>query len=122
LIGTGILVAPLSLAFLYVHTVWAASAVYFFLYQATNGTWSGAGYAYQGESFPTRIRGTAVGFLSAVQIVGFVVGTVLWTVLSATSTPDFLWLVVAVILPLGLWATVFLRKIPPGQELEQISQ
>ena len=96
--------------------------VYFFLYQATNGTWSGAGYAYQGESFPTRIRGTAVGFLSAVQIVGFVVGTVLWTVLSATSTPDFLWLVVAVILPLGLWATFFLRKIAPGQELEQISQ
>lgn len=122
LIGTGILVAPLSLAFLYVHSVWAVSAVYFFLYQATNGTWSGAGYAYQGESFPTRIRGTAVGFLSAVQIVGFVVGTLLWTVLSATSTPDVLWLVVAVILPLGLWATFFLRNIPPGQELEQISQ
>jgi MFS family permease len=122
LIGTGILVAPLSLAFLYVHAIWAVSLVYFFLYQATNGTWSGAGYAYQGESFPTRIRGTAVGFLSAVQIVGFLVGTMLWTVLSTTSTPNFLWLVVAVILPLGLWATFFLRKIPPGQELEQISQ
>ena len=63
-----------------------------------------------------------MGFLSAVQIVGFVVGTVLWTLFSATSTPDFLWLVVAVILPLGLWGTLFLRKIPPGQELEQISQ
>jgi MFS family permease len=122
LIGTGILVAPLSLAFLYVHAIWAVSAVYFFLYQATNGTWSGAGYAYQGESFPTRIRGTAVGFLSAVQIVGFVLGTMLWTVFSAISTPDFLWLVVAVVLPLGLWATCFLRKIPPGRELEEISQ
>ena len=122
LIGTGILVAPLSLTFLYVHAIWAVSLVYFFLYQTTNGTWSGAGYAYQGESFPTRIRGTAVGFLSAVQILGFLVGTMLWTVLSATSKPDFLWLVVAVILPLGLWATIFLRKIPPGQELEQISQ
>ena len=122
LIGTGILVAPLSLAFLYVHAIWAVSVVYFFLYQATNGTWSGAGYAYQGESFPTRIRGTAVGFLSAVQIVGFLVGTTLWTVLSAASKPDSLWLVVAVILPLGLWATLLLRKIPPGQELEQISQ
>ncbi len=122
LIGTGILIAPLSLAFLYVHVIWAVSVVYFFLYQATNGTWSGAGYAYQGESFPTRIRGTAVGFLSAVQIVGFLVGTMLWTVFSTTSKPDFLWLVIAVILPLGLWATVFLREIPPGQELEQISQ
>lgn len=122
LIGTGILVAPLSLTFLYVHAVWAVSVVYFFLYQATNGTWSGAGYAYQGESFPTRIRGTAVGFLSAVQIVGFVLGTMLWTVFSATSKQEFLWLVVAVILPLGLWATFFLREIPPGQELEQISQ
>lgn len=122
LIGTGVLVAPLSLAFLYVHAIWAVSLVYFFLYQATNGTWSGAGYAYQGESFPTRIRGTAVGFLSAVQIVGFLVGTILWTLLSANSRPDVLWLVVAVILPLGLWATIFLRKIPPGRELEQISQ
>src|SRR3569833_1309779 len=115
LIGTGILVAPLSLAFLYVHAFWAVSAVYFFLYQATNGTWSGAGYAYQGESFPTRIRGTAVGFLSAVQIVGFLVGTMLWTLLSATSTPDILWLVVAVILPLGLWATFSCERSRPAR-------
>jgi len=122
IIVSGVLVAPLSVAFLLAQQRWLVVVVYFLLFQATNGTWSGAGYAYQGESFPTRIRGTAVGFLSAVQIIGFLVGTMLWTLLSATSTPDVLWLVVAVILPLGLWATLFLRKIPPGQELEKISQ
>ncbi len=29
---------------------------YILLYQASNGTWSGVGYAYWAESFPTRIR------------------------------------------------------------------
>src|SRR5262249_55782244 len=40
------------------------------LYQFTNGTWSGAGYAYQAESFPTRVRGAAVGFLGAMMAGG----------------------------------------------------
>jgi MFS family permease len=119
---TGIFVAPLSLAFLLVQQQWLVVVIYFLLYQATNGTWSGAGYAYQGESFPTRVRGTAVGFLSAMQIVGFVVGTLLWTVLSATVSADMTLLVLAVAISLGLWMTVFLRYIPPRLELEAISQ
>ena len=61
IIVTGILVAPLTVLFLYVQDHVAVVLVYFLLYQATNGTWSGAGYAYQGESFPTRVRGTAGG-------------------------------------------------------------
>lgn len=119
---TGILVAPLALAFLYVQQTWAVVAIYFLLYQATNGTWSGAGYAYQGESFPTRVRGTAVGFLAAMQIVGFLAGTLLWTALSEATTPQNTWLGVAVLLALGMWVTLLLRPIPPGQELEAISQ
>jgi hypothetical protein len=63
-----------------------------------------------------------VGFLSAMQIVGFVVGTLLWTVLSATVSADMTWLVLAVAISLGLWMTVFLRYIPPRLELEAISQ
>jgi len=121
IIASGILVSPLALAFLYVQSGWLVGIVYFLLYQVTNGTWSGAGYAYQGESFPTRIRGTAVGFLSAMQIVGFLVGTLAWSALSATTTPQNTWLVVAVILALGQWTTVFLRRIPPGSELEAIA-
>jgi hypothetical protein len=57
-----------------------------------------------------------------MQIVGFVVGTLLWTVLSATVSADMTWLVLAVAISLGLWMTVFLRYIPPRLELEAISQ
>jgi len=121
IIATGALVAPLGLLFLWVQSTTAVVIVYFLLYQATNGTWSGAGYAYQGESFPTRVRGTAVGFLSAMQIVGFVVGTLLWTLLSETASPDMTWFVLAVVVALGLWVTLLLRRIPPKQELEAIS-
>jgi len=119
---TGATVAPLSLLFLLAQQQWLVVVTYFLLYQATNGTWSGAGYAYQGESFPTRVRGTAVGFLSAMQIVGFVVGTLLWTALSATVSADVTWLVLAVAVSIGLWLTAFLRYIPPKLELEAISR
>ena len=122
IIVTGALVAPLSLLFLVVHQHWLVVLVYFLLYQATNGTWSGAGYAYQGESFPTRVRGSAIGFLSAMQVLGFVVGTILWTLLSDTVSSNMTWLVLAVAVSVGLWTTVLLRSIPPQQELEAISQ
>jgi hypothetical protein len=94
--------------------------VYFLIYQATNGTWSGAGYAYQAESFPTRIRGTAIGFLGAMLTGGFIIGSALWTILSSVTIPTVTWLVVAVGLALGQWLTLLLRKIPPGRELEAI--
>ncbi len=122
IIVSGVLVAPLSLMFLVVEQTWLVVVVYFLLYQATNGTWSGAGYAYQGESFPTRIRGTAVGFLSAVQVLGFVVGSILWTVLAGFGKPVLTWLVIATGVSLGMWTTLMLRRIPPGLELEAISQ
>jgi MFS family permease len=122
IIVSGVLVAPLSLAFLLVEQRWLVVVVYFFLFQATNGTWSGAGYAYQGESFPTRIRGTAVGFLSAIQVIGFVIGSILWTILAGFGRPVLTWLVIATGVSLGMWTTLMLRKIPPGQELEAITE
>jgi MFS family permease len=122
IIVSGVLVAPLSLMFLVVEQTWLVVVVYFLLYQATNGTWSGAGYAYQGESFPTRIRGTAVGFLSAVQVLGFVIGSILWTVLAEFGKPVLTWLVIATGVSLGMWTSLMLRRIPPGLELEAISQ
>jgi MFS family permease len=122
MIVSGVLVAPLSLIFLAVQQKWVVVPVYFLLYQATNGTWSGAGYAYQGESFPTRLRGTAVGFLSAVQVLGFVIGSILWTILAGFGKPVLTWLIVATGVSLGMWTTLMLRKIPPGQELEVITQ
>jgi MFS family permease len=122
IIVSGVLVAPLSLIFLLVQQTWLVVVVYFLLYQATNGTWSGAGYAYQGESFPTRIRGTAVGFLSAVQVLGFVIGSILWTVLAGFGKPMLTWLVIATGVSLGMWTTLMLRRIPPGLELEAITR
>ncbi|HZB84789.1 MAG TPA: MFS transporter, partial [Rubrobacteraceae bacterium] len=121
LIGTGLLVAPLNLVFLFVQDFTLIAIVYFLIYQVTNGTWSGAGYAYQAESFPTRMRGTAVGFLGAMFAGGLLIGSAVWTLLITVTTPTVTWLVVAVGLALGQWMTLLLRRIPPGQELEAIS-
>jgi MFS family permease len=118
---SGILIAPLNLLFLYLHNFTAVCVVYFLIYQATNGTWSGAGYAYQGESFPTRVRGTAVGFLSAMQVLGFLLGTLLWTTLIGATTPTATWWIIAIGFALGIWTTLLLKRIPPGQELERIA-
>ena len=121
LIGTGLLVAPLNLVFLFVDQYALVAIVYFLIYQVTNGTWSGAGYAYQAESFPTRVRGTAVGFLGAMFAGGLLLGSALWTALVTFTTPTVAWLVIAVGLALGQWLTLALRRIPPGQELEEIA-
>ncbi|WP_215747828.1 MULTISPECIES: MFS transporter [Gluconobacter] len=114
------LVAPLSLIFLYAQAYWLIVLDYFFLYQITNGVWSAAGYAYQSESFPTRIRGTAVGFLAAMLVLGFVSGSVLWTAVAGQHNPTLTWVVVAVLGSLGMLVTALLRPISPGQELEAI--
>lgn len=121
LIGTALLVPPLNLLFLVVNQYALLVVIYFCIYQVTNGTWSGAGYAYQAESFPTRIRGTAVGFLGAIFAGGLLLGATLWTILTTITTPTITWLIIAVGLAFGQWLTISLRKIPPGQELEQIS-
>jgi len=121
LIGTALLVPPLNLVFLLVQHHAALVAIYFLIYQVTNGTWSGAGYAYQAESFPTRVRGTAVGFLGAIFAAGILLGAGLWTLLMTVSTPTVAWLVVAVGAAFGQWLTIWLRDIPPGMELERIA-
>jgi len=121
MIASGILIAPLNFVFLYLDNFTAVCIIYFLIYQATNGTWSGAGYAYQGESFPTRVRGTAVGFLSAMQVFGFLIGTLLWTFLIGVTTPTITWWIIAIGFALGIWTTLLLKRIPPGQELERIA-
>lgn len=121
LVGSGILVGPLNLLFMFLHNPIAVSIVYFAIYQVTNGTWSGAGYAYMAECFPTRVRGTAVGWLGAVMALGFVLGTLIWTTLISVSTPEVTWLVVAVAIGFGEWLAIMLPHIEPGQRLESIS-
>jgi MFS family permease len=121
LIVTALLVPPLNLLFLFAHDHTVLVVLYFLIYQVTNGTWSGAGYAYQAESFPTRVRGTAIGFLGAMFAAGLLIGASLWTLLMSVSTPTVTWLVIAVGAALGQWLTIFLRRIPPGMKLEEIA-
>jgi MFS family permease len=121
LVWTGVLTGPLNLLFLFLHDPVAVAITYFCIYQVTNGTWSGAGYAYWAECFPTRVRGTAIGILSAVISAGFIVGSLLWTVLIGGTSPEMTWLVVAVLFGFGQWTAFLLPKIAPGQTLEAIA-
>jgi MFS family permease len=122
LVVTGMLVGPLNLALLLTTNQVAVAIIYFLAFQATNGTWSGAGYAYQAESFPTRVRGTAVGWMSSMFVGGLMIGSLLWTVLISTTSGTVTWLVVGVVIGFaqGL-STLLLPDIRPGQELEAIA-
>jgi MFS family permease len=80
-----------------------------------------AGYAYWAECFPTRVRGTAIGWLGAMFTAGLIIGTALWTILIGLTTPAVTWLIVAVMLGFGEWTALLLPKIEPGQTLEAIA-
>ncbi len=121
LVWSGIVTGPLNLIFMFMHGTIGVVIVYFLIYQATNGTWSGAGYAYWAECFPTRVRGTAIGWLGAMFTAGLIIGTLLWTVLISVTTPAVVWLIIAVVLGFGEWTALLLPKIEPGQTLEAVA-
>jgi MFS family permease len=121
LVWTGLATGPLNLLFMFVHQHVSVWVVYFLIYQVTNGAWSGAGYAYWAESFPTRVRGTAIGWLGAMCALGLILGTLLWTILISMTSPAVTWFVVAVVLAFGQWTTLLLPRIKPGQELEAVA-
>ncbi len=103
------------------HIGWLVAILYFLMFQTTNGTWSGTGYAYWAESFPTRVRGTACGWLAAMFSLGNIVGTGVWTLLIGRAGNVITWIVLAVAVSAVQCAmTLTLRRIPPGQELETI--
>jgi MFS family permease len=121
LIVTGLLTGPLNLVLLLVHQHLAVAVIYFIAYQATNGTWSGAGYAYWAECFPTRVRGTAIGWLGSMFTGGLLLGSLLWTGLVSVTSATVTWLVVAVILAFAQGLSTFLLPtVPPGRELEEL--
>jgi MFS family permease len=121
LVWTGLATGPLNLLFMFVHQPVSVWIVYFLIYQLTNGAWSGAGYAYWAESFPTRVRGTAIGWLGAMCALGLILGTLLWTILISMTSPAVTWFVIAVVLGFGQWTTLLLPRIKPGQELEAVA-
>ncbi len=121
LVVSGLVTGPLNLLLLLTHDKAATAIVYFFVYQATNGTWSGAGYAYWAEVFPTRVRGTCVGWLGAMMAGGLIIGSLLWTGLIDLSGGSVTWLVVAVGVGFAQgFSTLLLPHVEPGMELEQV--
>jgi len=118
LFWTAVCVPVSTLAFMWIHSLVWSALVYFFVYQATNGTWSGAGYTYIAESFPTRLRGTGVGFLDAVMVSGYVLGAAIWTGLIHHVSPELVWGIIAVALSCGQLAIWFARDIDPKESLQ----
>jgi MFS family permease len=121
LVISGMLTAPLNLVFMFIHGHTVVFILYFVIYQVTNGTWSGAGYAYWGESFPTRVRGTAIGFLGSIFTGGLLLGSLIWTLLISVTSATVTWIIIAVVISLGQWIALALPNIKPGTELEEIA-
>lgn len=95
--------------------------LYIFLYQVSNGTWSGVGYAYWAESFPTRVRGTAIGWLGAMFALGLIIGSGVWTLLISHQGAVTFIIVGGGFAVLQGIASLFLPNIPPGEELEEVA-
>ena len=124
LIGSAILTPIFAILFiLNVKDVLIASIIYFFIYQVTNGTWSGVGYTYWAESFPTRVRGTVIGFLTGWFNFSNFAGSLIYTVLVVLfiHSPILIWIILGVIMSAGQLSAFALRNIKSGQSLEDIS-
>ena len=122
LIGSALCLIALTFGFYYVHTTWIIWLLYVLLYQASNGTWSGAGYAYWAESFPTRVRGTAIGWLGAMFALGLILGSGIWTVLVAAQGASTFLIIGGGFAVLQGITCLTLPDIPPGQELEEVAK
>ena len=111
----------LTIGFYFVRPAWLIWLLYIALYQASNGTWSGVGYAYWTESFPTRVRGTAVGWLGAMFAAGLIIGPGVWTALIAAQGAITFLIVGGGFAALQAASSLLLPHIRPGQELEDIA-
>ncbi len=108
-------------AFYFVRVSWAIWVLYVLVYQVTNGTWSGTGYAYWAESFPTRVRGTAIGWLGAMFTGGLIIGSGIWTALIGSEGAATMLIVGGGFAVLQLASSFWLPHIRPGQELEEVA-
>jgi MFS family permease len=121
LIASALSALALNVGFYFAHALWLIWLLYILLYQAMNGTWSGTGYAYWAESFPTRVRGTAVGWLGAMFTGGLIIGSGVWTLLIGGTGAETFLIVGAGFALLQCLAVFLLPHIPPGQELEDVA-
>lgn len=121
LIASAMCSVGLTIGFYFVNATWAIWLLYVLVYQVNNGTWSGTGYAYWAESFPTRVRGTAIGWLGAMFTGGLILGSGVWTLLVGSEGARTLLIVGAGFAILQLATSFTLPHIEPGQELEEVA-
>lgn len=123
LIGSACAIPPLALIILLSNQSAVLLISIFLLFQATNGTWSGVGYTYQAEVYPTRVRALGVSWMSGMLVGGFMLGSLLWAILTANMSLSNTWIIIALILGVAqAISSFFLPKVTPGQELEEIAQ
>ena len=122
LVGSAVLLVALAALWPWVTATFARWICYFFIYQFSNGTWSGVGYAYWAESVPTRMLGTAIGWLGAMFSGGLLIGSGVWTALIGHFPPLVVWYAVALgFSVIQLLLTLTVPNIRPGQELKAIA-
>lgn len=121
LIASAAASVALTLGFYFVRAGWAIWLLYICVYQVTNGTWSGTGYAYWAESFPTRVRGTAIGWLGAMFTAGLIIGSGIWTLLISAQGARTMLIVGGGFAVLQFLSCFILPQIRPGQELEEVA-
>lgn len=122
LVVSALATVVLTVAFYFATPVWLTWVLYILVYQVSNGTWSGVGYAYWAESFPTRVRGTAVGWLGGMYTAGLILGSGVWTILIGSSGAITLLYVGAGFAILQAICSLVLPRIKPGQELEDVAR
>lgn len=120
LVVSAALTCAATAGFYFASAVWLIWVLYIVVYQVVNGTWSGTGYAYWAESFPTRVRGTAVGWLGAMFTGGLIIGSAAWTILIGSFGAVTLLVVGAGFALIQFLLSFTLPQIPPGTELEDV--
>ncbi|MFE4424089.1 MFS transporter [Streptomyces sp. NPDC056817] len=75
-------------------------------------------YAYVGESYPTRVRGTGVAYVAITGPIGFIVGPLMYAMLqSAGFNPAQAALSAVSACVLSALVLLAAKRIPPGQDL-----
>ncbi|WP_053958212.1 MFS transporter [Sulfobacillus thermosulfidooxidans] len=87
-----------------------------------NGAYS-ALFIFMSESYPTRVRGTGTAFINAMGPVGGILGALSFSLLLSSHLGILMAALVGGAIPLALSGIVMfaLKRIPPGQVLENLS-
>ena len=120
--GSTILGGILSIFFI-ISTGFIPLLLTYVLFEPILLSWNGTIWSYYSETNPTRVRGTAGGFMNTISTLAWIVSSLLWTIALLTVGLTVWWIVggsiVAVIS--GLIILIGGKTINPHAELEEIS-